>query len=206
MKPDYWTADSVARLFDDELRQLRENALALGAAEVTRLCDAALDARGRSAACKRPSRAMREKDRAKLVPRRMAFEMHGVQLNAGMSSWGGVRSSDGMVVLSLWADDVRPEQGGCSCLLWAPNDAGARPWSDSAAGKERLQHCKLALERGRAEGFLVHGVCREGFLPEERASTIHGADPHTRIAFHVVMRGKAYWAVWGGKASVTQGA
>ena len=200
MKPDHWTADSVARLFDDELRQLRENATALGAAEVVGLCDAALDERGTSVARRRPSRAMREKDSARLVPRRKAFEMRGVQLNAGMSSWGGVRSSDGMVVLSLWADDVRQEKGGCSCLLWAPNDAGARPWSDSVAGKERLQHCKLALERGQAEGFLVHGVRRDGFLPEERASTIQGADPHTRIAFHVVMRGPAYWAVWGSKA------
>lgn len=197
MKPTQWTADSVARLFDDELRQLRENALALSAAEVVSLCDAALDARASSVTHKRASLAMREKDRAKLISRRKAFEMRGVQLHAGMSSWGGVRTTDGMVVLSLWADDVRQEKGGCSCLLWAPNDAGARPWSDTAAGRERLHHCKLALERGRAEGFLVHGVRREGFLPEERASTIQGADAHMHIAFEVVMRGTAYWAVWG---------
>jgi len=199
MNPTRWTAESVARLGAEDLRQLRDNALGLGSAEVVALCETALGARGRTAPRSHPGRAAREK--SKLVPRRAAFQMRGVHLGARMSSWGGVRDSDGMVVLSLWAEDVRRENGGCSCLLWTPNEKGSRPWSDTPAGKERLQHRKLALEHGRAEGFLVYGVRQEGFLPEERAQTIKGADPHVLIVFQVAFRSAAYWAVWGGKAA-----
>ena len=127
--------------------------------------------------------------------------MRGVQLDAGMSSWGGVRKSDGVVVFSLWADDVRSERGGCSYLLWAPNRAGSRAWSDMPGGKERLEHCKLALEKGEAEGFLVHGVRREGVLPQERARSVAGADPAIVIRFQVGQRGPEYWAVWGSAAA-----
>lgn len=195
-----WTADSIGRLCVDDLRQLRENALGLGAAEVVTLCDSAIGAQGTSTPSRRAPRVTREK--TKLIPRRTAFEMCGANLNGGMSSWGAVRASDGTVVLSLWAEDIRREKGGgCSYLLWAPNAKGARAWSDTPAGTERLEHCKLAQERGGAEGFLVYGVRREGFLPEEQASSITGADPAVVIRFQVVLRGTAYWAVWGGKAS-----
>ena len=118
-----------------------------------------------------------------------------------MASWGGVRSSDGMVVFSLWAQDIRYEGGACSYLLWAPNVAGSRPWSDTRGGKERLQHCKLAHERGSAEGLLVYGTRRQGFLPEDRASTIKGVDRDVVIVFQVVLRGAEYWAVWGRASS-----
>ena len=127
--------------------------------------------------------------------------MRGVQLNAGMSSWGGVRRSDGVVVLSLWADDVRSEHGGCSCLLWAPNKAGSRPWSDTRAGNERLEHCKLAVQQGEAEAILVHGLRLDGVLPEQRARSVSGADPAVVIRFQVVQRGAEYWAVWGTAAA-----
>src|SRR5437763_6085466 len=38
--------------------------------------------------------------------------------------------------------------------LWAPNVEGARPWSQSDAGRERLDHCKAAMQAGGAEGIL----------------------------------------------------
>lgn len=189
-----WNSESVGSLSVEELHQLRENALRLGAGEVAGLCDSALAAHGPEALSGASSP---RRPNSKLVPRRSAFRMRDVHLNAGMSSWGGVRKSDGVVVLSLWADDVRSEQGGCSYLLWAPNKAGSRPWSDMPAGKERLEHCKLAIEKGEAEGFLVHGVRLKGVLPEERAHSVEGADPAFVIRFKIVQRGGEYWALWG---------
>src|SRR5687767_9776711 len=122
-----WNSESVGSLSVEDLRQLRENAVRVGADEVAGLCDSALIAHG-SNATSIASSSRRENTR--LVPRRSVFRMLGVHLTAGMSSWGGVRKSDGMVVLSLWADDVRSENGGCSCLLWARNRSHSRPWSD----------------------------------------------------------------------------
>ena len=193
-----WNSESVGSLSVEELRQLRENAVRLGAGEVAGLCDSALAAHGPEALSGASSP---RRENSKLVPRRSAFRMRDVHLNAGMSSWGGVRKSDGVVVLSLWADDVRSEHGGCSCLLWAANKAGSRPWSDTPAGKERLEHCKLALEKGGAEGFLVHGVRLKGLLPDERAQSVEGVDPAVVIRFQVVQRGAEYWALWGSAAA-----
>jgi len=189
-----WNTESVGLLSVEELRQLRENAVNLGAGEVAGLCESALTAHGPKASSGASSP---RRDNSRLVPRRSAFQMRGVQLNAGMSSWGGVRQSDGVVVFALWADDVRPEHGGCRYLLWAPNEAGSRPWSDMPGGKERLEHCKLAVQNGEAEGILVHGARLEGVLPEERARSVDGADPTIVISFQVVQRGAEYWAMWG---------
>jgi hypothetical protein len=189
-----WNSESVGSLSVEELRQLRENAVRLGADEVAGLCDSALITHG-------PTTSSSRRENTKLVPRRSAFRMLDVHLTAGMSSWGGVRKSDGMVVLSLWADDVRSENGGCSCLLWARNKSRSRPWSDTPAGKERLEHCKLAVEKGEAEGFLVHGVRLKGVLPEERAHSVEGVDPAVIIRFQVVQRGTEYWALWGSAAA-----
>jgi hypothetical protein len=161
---------------------------------VVAFCDAALAGRR---PVRRKTSLLNLREKSNLVPRRTALEARGVTLREGMSSWGGVRQSDGMVVLSLWADDIRKENGGCSCLLWAPNEAGSRPWSDTRGGAERLAHCKLAHERGRGEGLLVRGVRQEGFLPEERASTVKGVDLDVVISFEVVVRGAEYWAIWG---------
>ena len=190
-----WNTESVGLLCVEDLQQLRENAITRGAGEVAGLCDSALAAHGAKASPCAPSSPQR--DNSRFVSRRAAFQLRGVQLNAGMSSWGGVRHSDGAVVLSLWAEDVRSQDGGCSYLLWAPNQAGSRPWSDMPGGKERLEHCKLALQKGKAEGFLVHGVRLEGVLPEARARSVKGADPAIVITLRVVQRGAEYWAVWG---------
>jgi hypothetical protein len=101
--------------------------------------------------------------------------------------------------MSLWAPAVLSSEGGCSQLLWAPNDDGSRPWSDSAAGQERLKHCKLALERGGAEGILVYGEHADGVLGEQNARSVYGADPERLVQFQVEQRGEEYWAVWGAK-------
>jgi hypothetical protein len=110
-----------------------------------------------------------------------------------------VRKSDGAVVISLWADAVGSSEGACSYLLWAPNVAGSRPWSDQPGGKERLEHCKLVLNGGRAEGVLVYGERLEGYLPEDRARSVHGVDPEVVLQLEIERRGEEYWAVWGRK-------
>lgn len=193
-----WTAESLAQLSAQELRQLRENAERVGAADVVRLCDEELAGRPKGAEAKG---AQATKRKHHLVARRTAFQMRGVQLHTGVPGWSGVREADGTVVFSLWADDIRRGEGGCRYLLWAPNQAGSRPWSDTASGKERLQHCKLAKERGRAEGLLVYGERHANHLPEERATTVAGVDPDVVIALEVVQHGDSYWAVWGRRAT-----
>lgn len=192
-----WTAESVGRLTVDDIKQLRDNAARHQAKDVVALCEQALEAAKGGGAAKGP-RASRSR-KAKLVPRRNAFQLRGVMLNESMSSWGGVRSTDGTVVMSLWAEDIRQEDGGCRYLLWAPNVNGARPWSDSPGGQERLEHCKRALAAGHAEGLLAYGVRHTGYLPEERATTVSGVDPTVVIAFRVVRQGDEYWAEWGTK-------
>jgi hypothetical protein len=108
-----------------------------------------------------------------------------------------VRKSDGAIVMALWADAICSGEGECSYLLWAPNIGGARPWTDKAAGRERLEHCKRAVELGRAEGLLVYGRALDGQLPEDKAYTVHGVDAETVVSFKVELRGDEYWAVWG---------
>src|SRR5678810_133454 len=124
----------------------------------------------------------RERSPTRLIPRMKAFEARGIWIESARRSWSGVRKADGMVVFALWAQSIESQHGGCCYLLWAPNSEGGRPWSDTAGGRERLEHCKAALERGAGEGFLVRGERLEGRLPEDRAKTVRGADPDTTIA------------------------
>lgn len=194
-----WTAERLGRLGDAELKQLRENAERLGASNLVELCDAALNLRPKSA-LKGRSAGRTAKRSAQLTSRSKAFQARGVYLAEFDSGWSGVRSSDGAVVMSLWAPAIVASEGLCSQLLWAPNEAGARPWSDSAAGKERLRHCRLALERGTAEGLLVYGECFDGENAEHNARSVHGADAQRVVDFRVEQRGNEYWAVWGAKA------
>jgi hypothetical protein len=133
----------------------------------------------------------------RLISRRTAFEARGVHLYDPRSSWGGVRKSDGMVVLGLWAEAVKSRGGACSYLLWAPNLDGSRPWYASAAGQERLKQCVLAVDGKSAEGLLVHGEPLDGHLPEDKARSVHGVDPETVVHFKVEKQGEEYWAVWG---------
>ena len=163
------------------------------------LCDAALKARPRATLAR--GRSPLPKKARNLVSRQKAFQARGVVLHDGDSGWSGVRSTDGTVVMSLWAPAIVSAEGGCSQLLWAPNVDGARPWSDTAAGHERLKHCKLAIERGGAEGILVHGSNFDGEAVEHNARSVYGAELERVIAFKVEQRGAEYWAVWGAKAA-----
>ncbi|HET7365762.1 MAG TPA: hypothetical protein VFJ70_19490 [Burkholderiales bacterium] len=195
-----WTRERLDSLSRDELVNLQTNAERLGEQELAALCTALLEERPRRGA---PSAAVatRLKGRPKLIPRTRAFEARGVWLYDPRTSWSGVRKNDGTIVIALWHAAVKSRDGGCSCLLWAPNVDGARPWSDSPAGRERLEHCKLAIERHGAEGLLVYGQSLEGRLPEERATTVLGIDAETVIRFQVEMRGAEYWACWGKKTA-----
>ena len=198
LRPDTnrWTIERITGLARREVTQLRTNAAGLGDAQVVALCDKAL-----LEAPNDPGDGMARRLKAsgvRLVSRRAAFETRGVMLRA-LSSWGGIRASDEMVVMSIWKDCIRSDGGLCSYLLWAPNEKGARPWSDKPAGQERLQHCRQACERGRAEALLVYGEPLEGHIPEDKAKTISGVDAAIVLQIGVVRRGHEYWAEWGGR-------
>ena len=191
-----WTRERIERLPAPEIKQLRENAERLGEAELAALCGEVLKCARPSPRAARSVAAPRTKPR-KLIARSKAFEARGVWLGDPGTSWGGVRKADGAIVMTLWADAIRSTGGSCSYLLWRPNVDGACPWSDKAAGRERLEHCKRAMELGQAEGLLVYGQALADHLPEDKAYTVHGVDPETVIHFSVELRGAEYWAVWG---------
>ena len=179
------------------MTQLRANAENLGEAQVVALCDQVLLLERPVVLAEKAGRRLKAKH-PHLVARRSAFETRGVMLH-GLSSWGGVRASDGIVVMSIWKDDIRSDNGVCRYLLWAPNQEGSRPWSDKPDGRERLEHCRLACERGSAEALLVYGEPLAGHIPEDRAATVSGIDPSVVLHIEVVLRDREYWAVWGGR-------
>ncbi|HEX6266797.1 MAG TPA: hypothetical protein VFZ81_07850 [Burkholderiales bacterium] len=193
-----WTRERIERLGRQEVDQLRANAEALGEAAIAELCAEVLKTMPKRAAAGGAAGAV--KNGRHLVSRTRAFEARGVFLQDTRGSWSGVRKSDGTVVMTIWAKAVESGDGSCSYLLWAPNVGGSRPWSDKAAGRERLEHCRLALKQGGAEGLLVYGERLEGHLPEDKARTVQGVDPETVLRFKVEARGEEYWAVWGRKA------
>lgn len=193
-----WTPERIERLETPEVRQLRQNAEKLGASAIVALCDAALSARPKSSA--RGGVSPLPKQARNLISRRAAFQARGVFVADADSGWSGVRKSDDMVVMTLWASAVRPSKGRCSQLLWGPNVNGSRPWAEAPAGQERLKHCRLALERGRAEGLLVYGEHFDGEAAEHNARTVYGVDPERVVSFHVEQVRDEYWAVWGSKA------
>jgi hypothetical protein len=197
----HWTLERIARLSVQDIKQLRENAERLNQAAVVALCSDALRAASPRALSRAGTKsAARTRTRARrLVARTRAFEARGVWLQDRRASWSGLRKSDGAVVLAIWADAIESAEGGCACLLWAPNIDGSRPWSDQPAGLERLEHCRRALDLGRAEGLLVYGERLAGHLPEDKAHTVHGIDPETVVALQVEKRGAEFWAKWGRK-------
>lgn len=197
-----WTAERIAELSVQDIGQLRENAERLGEDEVAALCAEALKSLPRAPGRPRGAPAS-PAGRRKLVPRRSAFEARGVWLR-DPASWSGVRDSDGAVVMALWADAIVSADGGCCYLLWRPNADGAWPWADMAAGRERLEHCRRAMEKGQAEGLLVHGQALDGRLPEEKARSVRGVDAEALITFRVERRGEEYWAVWGKAAAAAR--
>lgn len=192
-----WTRERIGQLGPQEIEQLRANAQALGETAVAELCAEVLKTVPRRSGAR--GAIVAAKNGRHLISRSRAFEARGVFLQDTRGSWSGVRKSDGAVVMTIWAKSVESDGGGCSYLLWAPNVDGSRPWSDKAAGKERLEHCRLALKQGGAEGLLVYGEPLEGHLPEDRARTVQGVDPETVLRLRVEARGEEYWAIWGRK-------
>ncbi len=189
-----WTKERIAKLSAQDVKQLRANAERLHEAELVALCAQALKSARASHSVPGPRTSPGHA--RKLIARTRAFQARGVWLD-DPKSWGGVRKSDGTIVMALWTDHIVSSRGECSYLLWRPNIDGGRPWSDTPAGKERLMHCRQAMEAGRAEGLLVYGQSLHDCLPQERAHTVYGVDPDTVLAFKVVLRGEDYWAVWG---------
>lgn len=204
-----WTAQRIGQLSKQDIKQLRDNASALGEEAVVALCDGALARQPATAAARtgRPTAAKAGRSTAprasgrRLLSRSKAFQARGAYPSDERTSWSAVRKEDGALVILLWADAVvSSETGVCSYLLWAPNAADSRPWSDTAAGRERLEHCKLAMKGGAAEGLLVHGEAMDSFLPEHKARSVYGVDPEIVLRLAIERRADAYWAVWGRKA------
>lgn len=195
-----WSKEKINTLSTPELRQLLANAEQLKEAEVAALCNELLCERPRGYA---PVRRHRPKGMRRLVTRGKAFEMHGVSLRSRIWSRGGVRPGDGAVVVTVRAEEVQTAEGANSCLLWAPNVAGSRPWSDKPGGQERLEHCRLALERGEAEGLLAYGKHLEGAPPDENAVGVGGVDAESVLNLRIEKRGDEYWATWTEKKRVT---
>jgi len=191
-----WTPERVAQLSAQDIKQLRANAERLNESDLATLCDEVLKS-ARHAPAASPRKSSPSTKAHKLISRGRAFEGRGVWLEDRGKSWGGVRKSDGAVVMALWADAITSSDGECNYLLWAPNVLGARPWTDKAAGRERLEHCKRAVQLGNAEGLLVYGQALDGQLPEDKAHMVRGVDAETVIHFQVQLRGAEYWAVWG---------
>jgi hypothetical protein len=186
-----WSKEQLDKLSTLELRALLVNAERLKEAEVTALCNELLDARPRG----RPP-VRRDKHSAsarRLVARGKAFERHGVIPGNRVWSRGGVRD-DGTVVLAIRADEVQKNDGTDSYLLWAPNIDNSHPWSDTAGGKERLEHCRIALERGVAEGLLIYGKRVAGAPPKDNGTSTDPVDAEHVLKLSIEKRGEEYWA------------
>jgi hypothetical protein len=191
-----WTTERVAALSTDEVRQLRLNAERLRNEVVLAICDEVLRTRPQRASSRAVTR-QKELDGRPLVSRKKAFEMRGVTLRNPRWSWGGVRPADGTVVFTIWANEIQAANGIYRYMLWGPNRGGDQPWSDTPGGRERLEHSRLAFEKGEAEGVLIYGQTQGGDLPLGEASRVSGADPSKVLRFKVRQEGDEYWAVWG---------
>jgi len=197
-----WTRERLDQLDRPELLNLQANAAGLGEMQLAELCNELLKQRPRAG---RSGAVVPKKGRDKLVSRTNAFAAMGIWLHDPRTSWSGIRKADGMVVMALWRAAVQTMDGGCACLLWSPNTRGVRPWSDSEAGRERREHCKLAMQRGAAKGLLVHGEPLQGRLPEDRARSVFGIDTRMVVELRVELRGGEYWGIWGRKKVAVPG-
>jgi hypothetical protein len=185
-----WSREQLDKLTTPELRALLVNAERLKEAEVAALCNELLDARPRGRPPVRRDKHTGEGRR--LITRGKAFEKLGVVPASRVSSRGGVRP-DGTVVFILRADEAHKTEGMESYLLWAPNLRNSHPWSDTAGGKERLQHCHLALERGVAEGLLIYGKRVAGAPPKD-TGTADLIDAGQVLNLKIEKRGEEFWA------------
>ena len=116
--------------------------------------------------------------------RARVFHLQGVTLQFLARSRSGVRDYDGVVVFAMGESEVRMDDWGFSCLLWAPARRRSGDAIDQASELERLQHCRLALRCGIAEGFVLYG--EEAMLGREGM-----------LSLRVMKAGGEYWARWG---------
>jgi hypothetical protein len=117
-----------------------------------------------------------------MLTRARAFYSCGVLLNLPAHSRSGVRNDDGIVVFAMPAAAVRMDEGGWLCPLWRPAGRAGEEALDRASD-EVLEHCRLAVRHGLAEGFLLYGDASLA-----RASEL--------LALRVVEAGAEYWAKW----------
>ena len=195
-----WSKERIAKLTTLELRALLVNALRLQEAEVAALCNQLLDARPRGRAPVR--RDKHSGEGLRLITRGKAFEKHGVIPANRVWSRGGVRA-DGSVVLAIRADEVQKTEGMESYLLWAPNVRNSHPWSDTPGGKERLEHCRIALERGVAAGLLIYGKPVAGVPAKSNGTGSDCVDAGRVLSLSIEKRGKEYWASCAPQKRVT---
>jgi hypothetical protein len=131
------------------------------------------------------------------LPRRRlracVFEAQSVVLKFPARRASGVRDDDGVVVFAIQAADVRVDEFGSRCLLWTPRGTTAAAKVDPASSDERLEHCRIAVRHGGAEGFLVH----RGSAPRERDEV---------FPVRVERAGESYWARWGSVTRVARSA
>jgi len=176
-----WSRERIAALSTIELRVLFDNAQRLHEPEVAAACDEILRSRPRGLA-----------SRPRLVTWRRACQLHGVSVRSGKWSRGGIRP-DGAVLMGIAAEDVRRDKDGERYLLWAPNEGLSRPWSDTPGGQERLQHCRIALERGAAEGLLTYSKrAAAGAEPDDEGPALRASS--TLLSLRVEKLGEEYWA------------
>jgi hypothetical protein len=121
------------------------------------------------------------------ISRVQAFAEQGVSLRFPARSWSGVRVDDGAVVIAVREAEVQSAFDGFRCLLWSPVIEGATEWIDRPAKAERLQHCRLALLNGGAEGLVVASPCG-------------GVNADSVLRLRVELRNGEYWAFWGSAA------
>lgn len=122
------------------------------------------------------------------ISRVQAFAEQGVTLTYPSRSWSGVRYDDGAVVIAIREGEVQAGFDGFQCLLWSPVIEGATQWVDRPIKQERLQHCRLALIHGGADGLIVGGSSAD-------------VDRNRVLMLRVEKRGSEYWAFWGSIAS-----
>lgn len=117
------------------------------------------------------------------VLRARFFHSHGVALESESRSKSGVREEDGIVVFAMACERVSVDAWGCSCLLWTSSNRE----SHDALCLETLRHCKLAVQQGVAEGFLL----------DRNQAPVEGPE---LLALRVVKIGTEFWARWGTSA------
>jgi len=176
-----WSRERIAALSTIELRALFDNAQRLHEPEVAAACNEILRSRPRGLA-----------SRPRLVTWRRACQLNGVSLRSGKWSRGGIRP-DGAVLMGIAEEDVRRDKDGERYLLWAPNGDLSRPWSDTPGGQERLQHCRIALERGAAEGLLTYSKrAAAGAEPGDEGPALRASSK--LLSLRVEKLGEEYWA------------